>query len=180
MNFKNIKHTLLSNSILSIFILFLYGMLFYSCTNPFAPKLSDKPINAGMYGDQRTIEGVFQNFKTSYLYKDTIAYGRLLSPDFVFIYRNYDKGVDASWGRDQDMISTAGLFNASQALELVWNDIIVSSGDSSLMDISRGFNLTITFNPSDIIRLQGRVNVRIRRDSTDIWRIIRWRDESNY
>jgi hypothetical protein len=78
------------------------------------------------------------------------------------------------------MISTAGLFNASQALELVWNDIIVSSGDSSLMDISRGFNLTITFNPSDIIRLQGRVNVRIRRDSTDIWRIIRWRDESNY
>ena len=78
------------------------------------------------------------------------------------------------------MISTAGLFNASQALELVWNDIIVSSGDSSLMDISRGFNLTITFNPYDIIRLQGRVNVRIRRDSTDIWRIIRWRDESNY
>ena len=77
MNIKNIKPTLL-HGILSIFILVLYSILLYSCTNPFAPKLSDKPINAGMYGDQRTIEGVFQNFKTSYLYKDTIAYGRLL------------------------------------------------------------------------------------------------------
>jgi len=79
------------------------------------------------------------------------------------------------------MISTAGLFQASQNLDLVWNDIVISTGDSVLQDISRGFNLSITFSPTDIIRLQGRVNLRIRRATPqEPWIISRWRDESNY
>ena len=152
-----------------------------ACTNPFAPKLSDIPLGDGGFGDQKTVDGVFQNFRSAYLYKDTLAYGRLLSPNFTFIYRNYDKGVDGSWGRDEEMLTTSGLFNAAQNLELVWNDVVISLGDSTLRDISRGFNLTITFNPQDVVRVQGRVNLQIQRKSTnDNWQIIRWRDESNY
>ena len=159
----------------------LSAILCIASCNPFAPALSDKDDNSTTLGDQRTVEGVFQNFRYAYQFKDTLSYGRLLAPEFTFIYSNYDDGIDNSWGRDQDMISTAGLFQASQNLDLVWNDIVISTGDSVLQDISRGFNLSITFSPTDIIRLQGRVNLRIRRATPqEPWIISRWRDESNY
>jgi hypothetical protein len=110
-----------------------------------------------------------------------LAYGRLLDKDFIFIYRNYETGVDGTWGRDQDMFTTSGLFNAAQNLDLIWNDIVISTGDSIRLDIARGFNLTITFNPQDIVRVQGRVNLQLKRNSTEEdWKILRWRDESNY
>jgi hypothetical protein len=49
------------------------------------------------------------------------------------------------------------------------------------MTIQRGFNLTITFNASDVIRLDGRVNLSLVRDKpSDVWLIRRWRDESNF
>lgn len=137
--------------------------------------------NSTVLGDQRTFEGVFQNFRYSYILKDTLAFGRLLAKDFTFIYRDYERNIDVSWGRDEEMISTNGLFQNSQQLDLVWNEIIISAGDTLLSDVSRGFNLTITFNPNDIIRIDGRVNLRLNRPSTaDVWTIQRWRDESNF
>lgn len=170
-------------SIAYFFLFFIITgmMLFSSCTNPFAPKLSDTPLGENVFADQKTVDGVFQNFRSAYLYKDTLAYGRLLDKDFIFIYRNYETGVDGTWGRDQDMFTTSGLFNAAQNLDLMWNDIVISTGDSIRLDIARGFNLTITFNPQDIVRVQGRVNLQLKRNSTEeVWKIVRWRDESNY
>jgi|JI10StandDraft_1071094.scaffolds.fasta_scaffold846266_2 hypothetical protein len=156
-------------------------MMWLGCTNPFAPKLSDTlPTMTGL-GDQHTEEGIFQNFRYAYQFKDTLTYGQLLAPDFTFTYRDYDKGIDNSWGRDQDMLTTAGLFQAAQRLEIVWNEVVTSIGDSVVKDISRGFNLTITFSPTDVLRLNGRVDLRLRRPSaTEVWKIVRWRDESNY
>ncbi len=151
------------------------------CVNPFAPALADVAPDAPILGDQRTIEGVFQNFRFSYVFRDTLTYGRLLDRSFTFVYRDYDKGVDVTWGRDEDIIATNGLFMAAQQLDLVWNDVVVADGDSLAQSISRGFNLTITFSPNDVIRAQGRVNLRIERPSTEtVWKIVRWRDESNY
>lgn len=157
------------------------GFIASSCTNPFAPALANDSQAAEVLGDQRTVAGLFQNFRYSYVFKDTLTYGRLLDRTFSFVYRNYDKGIDVTWGRDEDMLATHGLFNAAQQLDLVWNDVVITEGDSLAQTISRGFNLTITFNPSDIIRAQGRVNLRIERPTTgDVWKIVRWRDESNY
>lgn len=157
------------------------GLLVSACTNPFAPALADDSQAAEVLGDQRTVAGLFQNFRYAYVFKDTLTYGRLLDRTFSFVYRNYDKGIDVTWGRDEDMLATHGLFNAAQQLDLVWNDVVITEGDSLAQTISRGFNLTITFNPSDIIRAQGRVNLRIERPSIgDVWKIVRWRDESNY
>lgn len=156
-------------------------LLIASCTNPFAPKLSDTPLGENVFADQKTVDGIFQNFRSAYLYKDTLAYGKLLDQQFIFIYRNYETGVDGTWGRDQEMFTTSGLFNAAQNLDLMWNDIVVSTGDSTSLDIARGFNLTITFNPQDIVRVQGRVNLQLKRPTPmDNWKIVRWRDESNY
>ncbi|MEY3312857.1 MAG: hypothetical protein ACK5F4_07350 [Ignavibacteria bacterium] len=165
----------------SFLSMMLAAMMIASCTNPFAPKLSDTPLGENVFADQKTVDGIFQNFRSAYLYKDTLAYGRLLDQQFIFIYRNYETGVDGTWGRDQEMFTTSGLFNAAQNLDLIWNDIVVSTGDSTSLDIARGFNLTITFNPQDIVRVQGRVNLQLKRPtSNDNWKIVRWRDESNY
>ena len=165
---------------IALFILLL-ALMISSCTNPFAPKLSENPLGENVFADQKTVDGIFQNFRSAYLYKDTLAYGKLLDQHFIFIYRNYETGVDGTWGRDQEMFTTSGLFNAAQNLDLMWNDIVVSSGDSTSVDIARGFNLTITFNPQDIVRVQGRVNLQLKRPTpNDNWKIVRWRDESNY
>lgn len=156
----------------------LTAALISSC-NPFAPALDDESTASGGISDQRSIEGVFQNFRYAYTYKDTLIYGQLLAPDFAFVYTNQDKGTDATWGRDEDMRSTYGLFQTAQKLDLVWNGIVTAIGDSLLTDVSRGFNLTVTFNPSDVIRVDGRVNLRLQRPTPNsAWRIQRWKDDS--
>lgn len=172
-------YRVLSTSAIPLVMTALLGLT--ACTNPFAPALHTSQTGIPVIGDQRTVEGVFQNFRFAYVFKDTLTYGRLLDRSFSFVYRNYDKAIDVTWGRDEDMLSTAGLFNAAQMLDLVWNDVVIADGDNLGQNISRGFTLSITMNPTDIIRVQGRVNLRVERpSSTDVWRIVRWRDESNY
>jgi hypothetical protein len=124
---------------------------------------------------------VFQNFQYAYAVKDSSIYGNLLSGGFIFIYRDYDQGFDVSWGRDEDMKTTYGLFENAQQLDLIWNNIVLSVEDSLSANIVRGFNLTITFNPTDVIRLDGRVNLLLNRTSVDSkWQITQWIDESNF
>jgi hypothetical protein len=86
--------------------------------------------------------------------------------------------VDVTWGRDEEMKVTYGLFQNTQRLDLIWNNIISMTGDSSV--IVRSFNLTITFNPTDIIYVDGRVNLELKKDNQDKWKIVRWTDESNF
>ena len=94
---------------------------------------------------------------------------------------DYDLNSDISWGRDEEMKTTYGLFRNTQRLDLIWNNIILSSQDSLTANIVRGFNLTITFNPTDVIRISGSVNLNLRRNpSSEKWQITSWRDESNF
>lgn len=152
-----------------------------SCVNPFAPGLANYTGDSEILGDQKTIDGLFQNLRYSYVFKDTLVYGALLGDDFRFIYRDFEKGVDESWGRDEDMRTTYRLFQATQSLDLNWNDVVNSVGDTVLQDISRGFNLTVIFSPTDVITVFGRVNLRIARPNTMAnWQISQWRDESNF
>lgn len=152
------------------------------CTNPFAPSLDYDDTNGSSgLADLTKTEGIFQNMQYAYTFKDTLIYGTLLSDDFIFTYRDYDAGFDVSWGRDEEMKTTHGLFENSERLDLIWNNIVLSSVDSLEANIIRGFNLTITFNPTDIVRIDGRVNLFLRRsDSTQQWEIVTWIDESNF
>ena len=151
----------------------------WSCTNPFAPQI-DKNLSAekGLISDQKNVEGVFRNLQYAYTFKDTLLYSQLLDKNFTFSYRNYDLGADVSWGRDEEMKVTYGLFQNTQSLDLVWNNIVTITGDST--NIIRSFNLTITFNPTDIIYVDGRVNLLLRKDDDAKWKILRWIDESNF
>jgi len=152
------------------------------CLNPFAPRFDETGGPSGsILGDQKTVEGVFQNFRYSYTFRDTTIYSQLLAPDFVFVYRDFERGLDVSWGRDEDMRTTHGLFLNVQNLDLVWNNIISFAGDSLKSSVTRGFNLTVTFNPNFIERVDGYANLTLeRRGMGDIWKITRWRDESNF
>ncbi|MDD8018886.1 MAG: hypothetical protein PHP42_10975 [Bacteroidota bacterium] len=157
-------------------------VLLLGCSNPFAPKLdTSTESNTSILGDQRSIDGVFQNFKQAYAFRDSTIYGQLLAPNFLFVYRDYDKGVDVFWGHDDDVRTTYGLFQNVQRLDLVWNTIISASGDSLKQSVTRNFNLTVTFSPSDIVRVDGYANLTLERArESDVWRITRWRDESNF
>lgn len=79
------------------------------------------------------------------------------------------------------MRTTYGLFQNSQRLDLIWNNIVLITEDSTTANVVRSFNLTITFNPTDVVRVDGRVNLSMRKsDATGKWQITRWIDESNF
>ncbi len=79
------------------------------------------------------------------------------------------------------MKTTFGLFQNSQQLDLIWNNILVEVEDSLSASIVRGFNLTITFNPTDIVRVNGRVNMSLKKSAAlNQWQITKWDDESNF
>ncbi len=153
-----------------------------SC-NPFAPGLDTNLSTNSILGDPTTIDGVFQNIKYAYSFRDTSIYGQLINADFTFLYRDYDRGVDVSWGRDEEMGTTSRLFQNVERLDLVWNNIVTLSSDSTgtAATITRNFNLTVTFNPSDIVRVDGYANFSFERSQAqNPWKISRWRDESNF
>lgn len=151
----------------------------YGCLNPFAPSLDEEPNNEGfLISDQKNIEGVFQNFKYAYAFKDTTIYGALLNEDFIFSYHDYDANFDQSWGRSEEMRTTYGLFQNTQNLDLIWNSIDLLTIDST--SVRRSFNLTITFGPSDVFFVSGKVYLTlVKNPATQQWKISRWLDESN-
>ncbi len=152
-----------------------------ACKNPFAPKLSSNNLLISNLGNQKTVEGVFQNFSYAYQYKDTLVYGKLLDDNFSFIYRDYNSGMDKSWGRQEEMYVANNMFRNIISAELIWNASSQQIGDSLLLDVSRSFSLKLEINPADIINVYGRAVFRLRRKSTeDDWKILSWRDESNY
>ena len=134
--------------------------------------------NEGLISDQSNVDGIFKNFQYAYTFKDTLIYRQVLDKNFSFTFRDYELGADVSWGRDEDMKVTNGLFQNSQRLDLIWNNIVSMTGDSTR--IIRSFNLTITFNPTDIIFVDGRVDLTLAKDENKKWKILRWADESNF
>ena len=161
--------------------IYFISILAISC-NPFAPSLDDgnSDINS-LFGDQTTVEGFFQNFKYSYSMKDTLLYGRLLDENFVFVYRDYEQGIDVSWSRSEEMRITYRLFRYAQSNEIIWNSYFYMDGDSINLNVVRNFNLSIIFNANDIYRVDGKVNLVLSRDNAENpWKIKNWRDESNY
>lgn len=164
----------------SIFVLLLF-VCFAGCKNPFAPSLDTSESTGSAVGDLTKIDGVFQSLQYAYTFRDTTIYGQILGDNFLFTYRDYDLSFDVSWGREEEMKVTHGLFQNSERLDLIWNNIIASTEDSAEANIVRSFNLTITFNPTDIVRVDGRVNLNLKKEaSSGKWKLIRWIDESNF
>jgi hypothetical protein len=157
-------------------------ILLFGCTNPFSPSFEESDEDGGLISDLKTPEGVFQNMQYAYTFKDTLIYGEIIAAEFIFTYHNYEKGFNESWGREEEMMATYGLFQGTQRLDLIWNNIIMSNIDSSTANFVRGFNLTVTLNSADLpFQAYGRVNMFLTKNiQTGKWQISRWVDESNY
>jgi hypothetical protein len=165
-----------------VFAIILFAVLaafmFPSCDNIFAPKLDESNSNE-LLTDQKTIEGVFTNFRYAYTFKDTSIYSALLTDDFIFTYYDYENGFEVSWDKPTEMRTTSRLFQNSQKTDIIWNKIVVYIGDSLNVNVKRSFNLTITFNPSNVVRLYGFADMNFTRPTADgVWRILKWKDES--
>jgi hypothetical protein len=161
-----------------IAIIFLAFGVLTSCENIFSPTL-DESGSTNIISDQMTVDGVFTNFKYAYTFKDTSIYSGLLTEDFIFTYMDYELGYDVSWDKQTEMRTTSRLFQNSQKTDILWNNITVYLGDSLNVNVKRGFNLTVTFNPSNVVRLFGFADMNLSRpDISSPWRIKKWRDES--
>jgi hypothetical protein len=147
--------------------------------NPFSPAIDNNISQNQVSAD--SVNGFFEIFREAYQLQDTTMYGRLLAPNFVFSYRDYDRGLDLEWGRDEDMQTTGSLFNSSQSLDLLWGNVIDSIGSDTEYNITRAFQLTIIFNPDNSLQADGRAIFTLTRPTkNDPWQAIRWRDESNF
>lgn len=159
-----------------------YALCISSCTNPFAPKLDERlNPNTTSLGDQRTINGVFQNIQYAYTYRDTLIYGNLLHPDFQFRYYNSDRATDVIFNRDEEIRTTYNLFKGADQIDLQWNEFVAQEGDSLQTDVTRAYNLKIGLQANEVFRIDGRATLRLVRNSpNDVWLIRSWRDDSSF
>ncbi|MCZ6705997.1 MAG: hypothetical protein O6942_08875 [Bacteroidetes bacterium] len=165
----------------SLFVVTVWALSMIAACNPFAPALEEGDPFGGLIGDQTTIEGFFTNFKNAYELRDLSLYEPLLDSSFTFLWRDYDAQVDREWGFAQDLETTRRLFQNSSLIRLQWNQIITQDNLVPQFEVRvvRSFNLTVTLEQGDVFRTDGNVNFNLsRKDSTAVWKLKRWRDES--
>ena len=127
------------------------------------------------------MDGFFTNFRNAYELRDLSLYEPLIDSSFVFIYTDFDAGIEREWGFGQELESTRRLFENAVQVQLQWNQVIslqIFDNDARAVAV-RGFNLTIGLDGGEVFRGDGNVNFLLSRaDSTSAWRLERWRDES--
>jgi hypothetical protein len=148
--------------------------------NPFSPAVSDTGSTT-QFGDPHTVDGYFQAFQYAYEFKDTSVYGSLLASNFIFSFHDYDQGIDVQWGRDDEMQTTAGLFQNTQTLSLLWGDVVDAEGSPTDSTVTRAFSLAVTFNEEDIEEVDGNAVFHLQRATpSDLWQAVSWQDESTF
>lgn len=158
------------------------GLLLAAC-NPFAPALEEGDPFGDLLGDPTTIDGFFTNFRNAYELRDLSLYEPLLDSGFVFVYYDFEAQVEREWGFAQELESTRRLFQNASMINLRWNQILTQdlAADGLSARVVRSFNLTITLEGGDAFRGDGNVNfLLLRPDTAAVWKLQRWRDESEF
>lgn len=153
-----------------------------SC-NPFAPSLEEGDPFGDLLGDPTTIDGFFTNFRNAYELRDISLYEPLLDSSFIFTYYDFDAQVEREWGFVQELESTRRLFESASLISLRWNQIISQTlSDGGLTArVVRPFNLTISLEGGEAYRGDGNVNfLMVRDDTSAAWKLLHWRDESEF
>ena len=165
----------------SLVITFITSSILIGC-NPFAPALEDGDPFDEQFADRTTIEGFFAGFRNAYELRDNSMYESLLDSSFTFTYYNADDGYWDEWYFAEDIRNTGAMFRRATDIQLRWNQIIVRDTivAEQRVRVVRPFNLQIAFDAGDAFRGSGNVNfLLVRRDSTDLWRLLTWIDESD-
>jgi len=169
--------------ILAILYLLSSILVLLPACNPFAPSLSEGDPFGDLLGDPMTVEGFFTNFRNAYELRDLSLYEPLIDSSFVFQYTDFDAGIERGWNFAQELESTRRLFQNAALIQLQWNQII--SRDTLEADLQtrvvRSFNLTIALEGGEVFRGDGNVNfLLVRPDTSNIWKLRFWRDESEF
>lgn len=157
--------------------------IFMAACNPFAPSLEEGDPFADLLGDPSTIDGFFTNFRNAYELRDLSVYEPLIDSTFIFIYYDFDAQVEREWGFAQELESTRRLFENASLINLRWNQIISQTffDDGLSARVVRPFNLTIALEGGEAFRGDGNVNFLLsREDTTAAWKLMQWRDESEF
>ena len=157
------------------------ALLCLASCNPFAPSLGEGDPYGHLLGDPTTIDGFFTSFRYAYELRDLSLYEPLIDSAFVFIYTDFDAGIEREWGFIQELESTRRLFQNAVGVQLQWKQIIALQelAPDVHTRVVRSFNLTISLEGGEVFRGDGNVNFQlVRSDSTGAWRLQRWRDES--
>ncbi|MFB3131030.1 MAG: hypothetical protein ACE10K_00755, partial [Rhodothermales bacterium] len=146
-------------------------------------SLSEGDPFGDLLGDPMTVEGFFTNFRNAYELRDLSLYEPLIDSSFVFQYTDFDAGIERGWNFAQELESTRRLFQNAALIQLQWNQII--SRDELEADLQtrvvRSFNLTIALEGGEVFRGDGNVNfLLVRPDTSNIWKLRFWRDESEF
>lgn len=159
------------------------GAMLPGC-NPFAPGLDNTPIDRNaLFGDRRHVDGLFRYFRNSYESRDSLLYGRMIDPQFRFVWFDFTNNNTVFWGRDQEMIATYRMFRAVKQVNLVWNNYVFADtlGSDTAAAVERYFNLTIVQDEQNIFRGTGSALLQLRRASpTSEWQIREWQDKSDF
>ena len=165
----------------------LYGLLAWSCLNPFAPTL-DHGLSGDLITDQSTPEEALTNFKYAYVFKDSLLYSNLLDSSFVFQYFDPEQGpsgIFVSWTREVDLKTTGRLLRTFDAINLEWLNTISADtlrdveGNVKNISLSKSFQLDLA---SSGVRfsVNGFALFTFRQSPTDgKWRIVLWVDKSD-
>ncbi|GAA4041439.1 hypothetical protein GCM10022409_29290 [Hymenobacter glaciei] len=160
-------------------------LLVVPACNPFAPALDEVPADQNeLLGNPVYVRGFFDRFRAAYQLRDSTLYGQLLSPRFVFTYRDFAANVDRSWTRDVDANTTYRLFKAARSTNLQWTQYLPSSDtltSDTLATVERSFLLTIEQRDNERYSGSGTARlVLVRKHRTDPWRMRSWYDRSEF
>jgi hypothetical protein len=166
--------------ILALCIVVVFAVLSLSSCNPFAPGLEDIKVDrVALLGDRRSVQGFFQWFRNSYEMRDTSLYGQLLSPDFVFISRDFASGNNNQWDRDTEMRITTNMFRQIRAANLVWTWFKTADtlDTDTIASLERYFNLSIQLDESNTYQGTGTARLTlVRADTASPWKVRSWVD----
>lgn len=167
---------------LVFFQICLMLVIFLSSCNPFAPGYDDEGLtDEDILGDRTTLDGLFRYFKNSYELKDTSLYGKLFSPDFTFVYYDFDQASEVSWDIGQEMAISYNLFKNVRQISLDWNFYLQKEENDSLASVVRTFNLSIIQDENNIYTGTGRARLNLKRDNITLpWQIYYWFDDSDF
>lgn len=163
--------------------LILYTIILISqgC-NPFAPSLTDDFGTSYIITEQQSPQEVMTNFKFAYNFKDSLVYSDLIDSSFIFVSKDFSTNpvTDLSWGRDDELRSTAGLFKNFRVLKLDWNRTIYelfTNTDSSRVELKQSFLLTLNLGV-DPTTYSGEAIFTLVKKTSGKWKIIRWEDSN--
>lgn len=163
-----------------IYAISIAGLLLLACVNPFAPKLT-KSIEAVDFivTEQQNPDEVLQNFKVSYIFRDSLLYSDLLDTNFIFTYYDPEigtSGQNVTWTRDTELRTTGRLFRYFDVIDLIWHSSIYEiEGKES--KVNKAFDLTLVSSESNY-HITGRAEFTFKQCWDGKWRITQWVEES--